>query len=301
MIAGSASAIACAARSGRCALFEELDRGIERRFVLGHERRDARPGFPGADRILALLLVQAGDRLLGRDARLDVGDELGFLLENAREIVPAIGALEQALEARATVFALRIEREQLFESGDRAVRIAQLRLRKPGDLAQPADALLDVDAVVSRCAAQHVAELGELSQLLQVRLEERDGVEVRGLDREHLAVLLGGVVLARLARERRRLLDEQAHLIRSVVRRHRARLPTPPAASAERTDETPRDAAHGRRTLRAARAAAAPTESAGRGAARARALRRACAPFGLAPAYAAARAPTSSRRPSSPP
>jgi len=44
--------------------------------------------------------------------------------------------------------------------------------------------------------------------LLQIRFEEANRVEVGRLDREHLAILLSGVVLARLARERGRLLDE---------------------------------------------------------------------------------------------
>src|SRR5690606_1602934 len=169
--------------------------------VVRRERRDARPRLSGGDGVLAPLLVQLRERLLERDARFDVRGLLGLFPEDIGERVPLAGLLERALQLTARRLVLGIERDDFLERGDRARRLAQLRLAERRDLLEPRLALIDVHFLAAARGEQHVAELRELALLPEVRLQEADCVEVVGVELEHLEVASRRVVALALARE----------------------------------------------------------------------------------------------------
>src|SRR5439155_13440236 len=106
----------------------------DRLIVLGEEARDASPGLRGADEVLALVLLELGELLLERHLRVDVLLDGRFLLEEVREIVPALRLLEDAHERRARALVLAIEREELPPRRDRAVDVAEVSFAEARDL-----------------------------------------------------------------------------------------------------------------------------------------------------------------------
>ncbi len=167
--------------------------GQDRAVVLGREVRDARQRVGGGGEVASLGLVKRGDLLLERDLLLDVGLARGVLLEQVRQVVPAMALLEQAREGRMRRFVGAVDREELLPRVDCAFDVPEVPLAEAGDLAEPLLAGVDRLAGDPQRREQHVAERGVLALGAQVVLDPREGLGMLRVSLEDLAVLLVGV------------------------------------------------------------------------------------------------------------
>src|SRR5262249_8454527 len=151
----------------------------------------AGPRLGGGAEVLALLLLEQGELLLEGDLRVDVALGGRLLLEEVREIVPALLLLEQARERGARALVGAIDREQLLPRADRAVDVAQVALAEPRDLAQALLARLHglvLRGLEAHGREEHVAELAVVALRAQVLLDPYERLGVRGIGLEHLLV-----------------------------------------------------------------------------------------------------------------
>ena len=96
-----------------------------------------------AAKSLRFVLLQRRELLLERDLLLEVGLGRRLLLEQVREVVPALRLLEQARERLPRALVGAVDREQLLPRVDGAVDVAEVALAEAGDLAQALLARLD--------------------------------------------------------------------------------------------------------------------------------------------------------------
>ena len=196
MTATRSSAMTCAARSMAPAFSKSFDAVAMARSSSGvrFAMRAQRLGRGGE--VPALLLVQRRELLLERDLLLDVG--LAGVASCSRRFARSSQRwrlLEQARERLPRALVAAVDREELLPGVDRAVDVAEVALAEAGDLAEPLLARLDRLAGHPQRREEHVAERSVLALGAQVVLDPRERLGVRGVDLEHLAVLLVGLAL----------------------------------------------------------------------------------------------------------
>ncbi len=197
----------------RAGLPVHLRRRRDRPLVFGRQVRDALPDLGGRAQVFSMGLVKGGELLLESELLLQIDLGVLFLFVEVREIVPAVGALENSRQRLARRLVGPVDGEQLLPGVDGALGVAEVALAESRDLAQAIPPRFDRLARSASGRQEDVTQLGVVALRSQVVLHPRKSLGVHGIRFEDLAVFLERVgSFARLG-ERLRLVEGALDLL----------------------------------------------------------------------------------------